>query len=73
MIISAMPFVVDVAAICDLLAAEPANLAQPHSDAHEPFGSQVFPGDPQTLPSMLLTKADFNQPRITLLEFGGLD
>lgn len=45
MIITATPYVLDVAAICDLLAAEPEKMSQPTTEAHEPFGSHVLPGE----------------------------
>ena len=45
MLIAANPYTVDIAAICDLLAAEPDKVTHPMTEPQEPFGSHALPGE----------------------------
>lgn len=45
MLVASNPYMLDLAAICDLLAAEPDNLTHPTEEPQEPFGSRALPGE----------------------------
>ena len=44
MLVTAFPYLVDVPAVCDLLASEPASVTSDSEEAEEPFRSHTLPG-----------------------------
>ena len=45
MLVTAFPYLVDVPAVCDLLASEPASVTSDSEEAEEPFRSHTLPGN----------------------------
>lgn len=49
MLITAFPFLVDIAAVCDLLASEPETVTSDSDGGEEPMRSHGLPGIPHLL------------------------